>query len=84
MTRPFRIHCEGGNTYERAQAQGLHDAACLQRTGLKVMQIQDDLGTPDQERHVGPPHIVPCHADVEAALFKVSQYAMPPVAEPSL
>ena len=66
------MHCESGKTYERAQAQGLHNAACLKRTGLKVMQVQDDLRPSDQERHVGSPHIVACYTDVKAAPFEVS------------
>ena len=34
--------------YQGAVAQGLHDAAHLQYPGVVVMQIEDDLGTPEQ------------------------------------
>ena len=66
--------------YEGAQAQGLHDAAGLQRAGVIVVQIQHYLGAPDQERQIGTPHIVACHMNADAALLQLTQDVMPPVA----
>ena len=68
------------SAYEGAQAQGLHDAAGLQRAGVIVVQIQDYLGAPDQERQIGTPHIVACHMNADAALLQLTQDVMPPVA----
>ncbi len=70
-----KVYC---NAHEGAQAQGLHDAAGLQRTGVIVMQIQHYLGAPDQKRHIGAPHTVACHMNVDATLLQLTQYAMSP------
>ena len=59
--------------YQGAIAQGLHDAAHLQYLGIVVMQVDDNLGTPEEHAERWTPSRIASDVHIQSFRFQVLQ-----------